>query len=131
MKTTRVDKWFSLYIRLRDCDENRLAKCCTCGKVVDVKYADCGHFIKRQHMATRFDEVNCAVQCKHCNAFEQGKDVDFERYILTRWGEEKLMMLKFAKRTAVTCTAFMLKMKADYWKEQARLKATVKGIELW
>ena len=82
-------------------------------------------------MATRFDEVNCAVQCKHCNAFEQGKDADFERYILERWGEEKLMMLKYAKRTAVTCNAFMLKMKADYWKEQARLKATVKGIEIW
>ena len=37
-------------------------------------------------MATRFDEYNCAAQCKKCNAFEQGRDTDFAQYISQQYG---------------------------------------------
>lgn len=131
MKTTSADKWFSLYIRIRDCDENRIAKCCTCGKVIDVKYADCGHFIKRQHMATRFDEKNCAAQCKYCNRFEQGKDVDFERYLIKRWGEDAVLLLKSGKRNTKKMSTFELDLLAIEYKQKAVELAKEKGIEPW
>jgi 5-methylcytosine-specific restriction endonuclease McrA len=131
MKTSKADKYFSLYIRLRDVDENGLAKCCTCGKIGDVKYMDCGHFIKRQHMATRFDVYNCATQCKKCNAFEQGRDADFEKYILNRWGEMNLNHLKVQKHITRKYGKFELENLAIYFKQKAEQLAKEKNLKLW
>lgn len=61
-----LDRWFSLYIRLRDSDANGFGRCISCGKLVHYKEADCGHFINRQHMNTRYDERNCNLQCRSC-----------------------------------------------------------------
>lgn len=56
------DTVFSLFIRfVRDKDK----PCITCGRFYD-EY-DNGHFQVRQHMNTRFSEMNCAVQCRACN----------------------------------------------------------------
>lgn len=65
LKTT-LDRWFSLYIRLRDSDANGYSRCISCGKPVYWKEADCGHFINRRHMNTRYDERNCNLQCRNC-----------------------------------------------------------------
>ncbi|MEN6620165.1 MAG: recombination protein NinG [Smithella sp.] len=131
MLTTKADKYFSMYIRLRDADENGLAKCCTCGAYKPVKEMDCGHFIKRQHMATRFSEVNCATQCKRCNAFEQGRDAEFERYIIDRWGVDKLNLLKSSYHKPFKRGLFDIDLLAKYYKEKAQKLAIEKGIELW
>ena len=49
-----LDKWFSLYIRLRD-SENGLIQCFTCGTVKNYKSGmQNGHFQSRSHLATRF-----------------------------------------------------------------------------
>ena len=36
-----LDRYFSLYIRLRDTDENGYFKCPTCGRVLPFEKADC------------------------------------------------------------------------------------------
>jgi len=131
MKTSTADKWFSLYIRLRDCDENRLAKCCTCGKIGDVKYMDCGHFIKRQHQNTRFNEINGNTQCKKCNNFEQGNDTNYERFLVEKYGEQKVNLLKASSRKPVKRTKNDLEILAKYYQEKAKALAKQKGIELW
>jgi hypothetical protein len=33
----------------------------------------CGHFIPRQYLATRYDEVNCHAQCYACNMLYNGQ----------------------------------------------------------
>lgn len=131
MKTSKADKWFSLFIRLRDCDDDRMAKCCTCGRMVDVKHADCGHFIKRQHQNTRFDEMNCAVQCKRCNAFEQGRDADFERYLIERYGADKVAVLKACGAMSKHRSQWELDVIADIYKAKAKALAAEKGIKMW
>lgn len=131
MKTSKADKYFSLFIRLRDADENGLARCCTCGKLIDVKYSDCGHYIKRQHMATRFDERNCACQCKRCNAFEQGRDTEFADFIEKKYGGSVLIQLKLAGRSTKKFNKFELDQIAKYYKQAAEKLAKEKGIELW
>ena len=65
-----LDKWFSLYIRLRDAEQG-IAQCFTCGKIDHYKRLQCGHFQSRRHHATRWNEQNCQVQCVKCNMFEQ------------------------------------------------------------
>ena len=67
MSLSSADSWFSKFIRLRDADENGIIRCISCGKPVFWKQSDAGHFIKRQHKATRFNEKNANAQCKECN----------------------------------------------------------------
>lgn len=131
MKTTKADKWFSIYIRLRDSDENGIGKCCTCGVMKPIKQMDCGHFIKRQHMATRYSEMNCAIQCKRCNAFEQGRDLDFEKYLKNRYGEEDIEILKIMKKASFKTSQFLLDLIEKTYKERAQELSKEKGIELW
>jgi len=75
-----LDKWFSLFIRARDSNEDGYVICCTCGRlkkwkgecIGDTDGVDCGHYSKR-NKAHRFSETNCNSQCKGCNGDKGGK----------------------------------------------------------
>jgi len=70
------DTVFSLYIRfVRDLDK----PCITCWRFYE-EY-DNWHYQVRQHMNTRFSELNCAKQCKGCNKWQLGEQVIFGRRI--------------------------------------------------
>lgn len=92
---------------------------------------DCAHFIKRQHMATRFSEMNCATQCKKCNAFEQGRDADFERFLIGKYGEQEVMLLKMQKRASMKVSKFWLDLIAKTYKERATELSKEKSIPIW
>lgn len=81
-----LDAAYSLYIRYRDVEDNGYGNCCTCGKLITVKLGQCGHFISRKHMATRFDEQNTALQCVSCNIFNQGRQLEFSKFIDKKYG---------------------------------------------
>ena len=68
-----LDKWFSLYIRLREATDEGMVQCFTCSKVSSYKQGmQCGHFQSRRHHATRWNEQNCQAQCVKCNMFKKG-----------------------------------------------------------
>lgn len=81
-----LDKVFSIFIRLRDMDDEGFSYCVTCGKPMTLKTSQCGHFISRRHYATRWEEKNCAAQCVGCNMFAQGKQYEFGLAIDMRFG---------------------------------------------
>lgn len=64
----KLDKEFSLYIRLRDSRPYgyKAFKCISCGQIKPYDQADCGHFIGRTHMSVRFDELDCNAECRAC-----------------------------------------------------------------
>jgi hypothetical protein len=95
----KLDDVFSLNIRLRDTDKNGYGKCITCSRIKHFTQGDNGHYIKRQHLVTRWNEKNCAFQCKHCNAFEQGKDAVFREKLVAIYGEQSVLLLEASKRT--------------------------------
>ena len=131
MKTTKADKYFSLYIRLRDAAANGYARCCTCGTYKEVKYMDCGHFIKRQHQAVRFSEMNCHTQCKRCNNFEQGSDTKYRLFLVDKYGEIKVLLLESEAKRTVKRSKFDLGQIAFYYKTEATRLAKEKGLKLW
>ena len=96
-----LDKWFSLYIRLREANEYGYCQCFTCGKVGHYKTGGMqnGHFQSRKHMATRFDEENCQVQCVACNMFRQGEQFKFGMNLDAKYGEGKAEELEYLART--------------------------------
>ena len=77
----KLDSIFSTYIRLKGSNEEGWGECFTCGRIRHYKEVDCGHFITRAKLATRWDEMNVAFQCKQCNMtggqqFVFGKKLD-------------------------------------------------------
>lgn len=130
MLVSKADKWFSIFIRLRDSDDKGFCTCVTCGAIRFWKNLDCGHWIKRQHMATRFNEKNCAAQCKPCNAFEQGRDADFERYIIKKYGQQTRNLLRAGIRMNVKHTSFEIDLLTKEYKEKATELAKSKGLEI-
>lgn len=130
MKTNNTDKWMSIYVRLRDSDENGICRCVTCETRKPWRQMDNGHFIKRQHMATRYKETNCHSQCKKCNYFEQGNDAKYEQFIIDKYGEDELNKLKAARHSTCKIGAFELKQLEKYYKEKAINLAKEKGLTI-
>jgi hypothetical protein len=131
MKCTLADKYFSLWIRLRDADENGCAYCITCGVYKPVKMMDNSHFVGRQHQATRFDEMNCHTACKMCNGFEEGRKAEYEHYLVERYGEQDVNLLKLRGQSTCHRSAFDLKQIAEFYKLKAKELSKEKGILLW
>lgn len=67
-----LDAVFSRYIRTKYA-KNGMVKCYTCTTVKPIKEMQCGHWISRTNLATRFSEDNCRPQCVGCNMFNQGR----------------------------------------------------------
>lgn len=83
----KADRYFSKYIRERDTDHRGIGHCITCKKPVSKKNADCGHFIRRDRQATRYDEKNAHLQCRKCNRFQSGNQYEHAKAIDEKYGE--------------------------------------------
>ena len=96
-----LDKWFSLFIRLRNASKDGIVECWTCGKTAHYKKMHAGHFMSRKHHATRWNEENVQVQCPKCNLFGQGEQYTFGKLLDVRIGEGKSEELQELSRTTV------------------------------
>lgn len=82
-----LDTIFSIYIRKRDSDDTGYGRCVTCNRIGLWKEMDNGHFVSRAERSVRWDEKNCAMQCKRCNGFRGGEQYLFAQAIDKRYGE--------------------------------------------
>jgi hypothetical protein len=89
-----LDHYFSQFIRLKHANDNGEEPCYTCGKVKHWKEQQCGHFISRQYLVTRWNEDNCRPQCAGCNLFGNGQLLDFEENLKRELGEEHVELMK-------------------------------------
>ena len=95
-----LDKYFSLFIRLRSANDYGMVQCFTCGVVRGYKDGmQNGHFQSRKHMATRFHEDNCQVQCIKCNIFDSGQQYLFSLRLDEKYGQGTAEELEFLART--------------------------------
>lgn len=68
-----LDTVISRYIRLKYADNNGIVSCFTCDAPPQhFSRMQCGHYIPRTHLATRFLETNLRVQCEKCNCYLNG-----------------------------------------------------------
>ena len=77
-----LDRVFSLFIRNRD-----RGICASCGVKKDISEMQCGHYISRSHMSTRWDEENCHCQCVGCNVFKGGNYPAYTVFLQDKYGE--------------------------------------------
>ena len=104
----RCDRAFSSYIRTRDIDRHGNTSCVTCGTTAHWKQLQCGHFISRNYLATRFDEKNAFPQCVGCNIFKKGAYPEFAVFLTQEFGHGILQQLLNTKHQPVKFS------KADY-----------------
>ena len=81
----KLDTIFSQYIRQKNAVDE-IATCFTCGKEDHWKKLQNGHFQSRRHYSTRWDEINCQVQCAGCNVFKYGEQFIFGKNLDLEYG---------------------------------------------
>lgn len=116
----KLDNAFSEFIRLRYADAHGITECFTCGKKDHWKKLQCGHFQSRKHYATRWDEVNCQVQCSACNVFRYGEQYIFGINLDKDFGDGTADSLHEASRQVVKFSNDDLLEKLEYYKQQIK-----------
>ncbi len=124
----KLDKVFSRYIRLRDCMPNGYFRCISCGQIKPYEQADCGHYINRQHMITRYHEMNCNAQCRKCNRFMEGNMQGYRQGLVTKYGEQKVLMLESMKGKTCKYDDFELIELTKYYKALGDKLSKEKGL---
>jgi hypothetical protein len=75
-------KSFQKWIRLRDSDK----PCVSCGSTQADTF-DGGHFYKAEvYSGLIFNENNCHKQCRKCNRFMNGNELNFRKGLIERYG---------------------------------------------
>lgn len=90
----RADKFFSLWFRANEADEQGIVRCCTCGTYKRWKERDgstqTGHWQSRGFAATRFDVRNVGVQCYKCNCKNEGLKSLHEAWLVKKFGVDEV-----------------------------------------
>lgn len=120
IKVSRLDAYFSLYIRLRDG-----FKCQRCGRqfVEGAHGLDNSHYIGRANKRMRFDPENCDAMCRGCHQY-------FETHKVTLYREWKIEQLGENRHAAlVERSRIPLKTGSPEWVEVTeRVRADLRAL---
>jgi hypothetical protein len=103
-----TDRWCSRYIRLRDSIEfyktrgkitppGEFVECYTCGKLIETKYSQSGHWKSRGiggSSGIYFDVRAIHAQCVQDNGFKQGAPDEYKAHMLADYGQKVLDKLE-------------------------------------
>lgn len=117
----KLDTVFSQYIRLKDAVDGQ-ASCVTCGTTKEWKGLQNGHFYTRGRYPTRWDELNCHVQCVACNVFLNGNYIMYTKYMFDRYGRDAVDLLELKSLTPVKIPTFILKEYIEHYKNKIKEK---------
>lgn len=107
-----LDKEFSIYIRYRDKGE-----CYTCGLKKHPKQMQNGHYVPRQYLSVRFDEVNCHCQCYACNMLYNGQPSAYAVRLKKEFGPDIIEKLESRRKEITKLTPQWYEEKIKYYKE--------------
>ena len=122
-----LDKVFSEYIRLRDVREDGTFICISCNNGFPYEVSDCGHYITREHMSTRFSEENCNAQCITCNRHNSGNIEGYRRGLIRKYGESTVLSLESAKYQINKMSEADYREKISHYRQEVRRLKLEKG----
>lgn len=126
----KLDRIFSLYIRLRDTMPSGYFKCISCGQIKRFEQADCGHFYGRKHMATRYDEDNCSAECAACNRFVSDHLIGYQTNLIKKIGLGRFELLGVKAHSAKKWCDFELEAMIKHYIGEVKRLSTEKGIKV-
>jgi hypothetical protein len=92
-KKNWADVWFSRFIRERD------KRCYTCD-TTSTKL-QCGHFVPRQYLATRYSEINNHAQCYACNMLYGGQPSKYSLNLIRDYGQDVVTNLENSRHLII------------------------------
>jgi len=116
----KLDRVFSEYIRRSALTPQGYIRCFTCGAFITFHQADCGHYVGRECMSTRFEEKNCAPQCHSCNRYAEGRKDIFAINLQKKYGQGILEELNRKKNEIKQWTAEELEEKIIYYQQKIK-----------
>lgn len=125
---SELDKIYSKYIRLRDTDENGFGYCITCPTRLHMDDGDCGHFIPRTVLSTRYLEVNTWLQCRKCNRAEYGLQDRFKQALIDRYGDDFMFDLDKIRHLCLKLPLSWYEEKISYYHGMVELLQRVKAM---
>ena len=124
----KLDKVFSLYIRLRDAMPGGCFRCISCGQIKPFGQADAGHYHSRTHMATRFDEDNVSAECRGCNRFKADHLIGYRENLIRKIGQMRFDKLAWKASQTRKWSDFELKVLIKYYSAKAEELRKEKGV---
>ena len=124
-----LDKWFSLYIRLKNSTDEGLVQCFTSGRVYHYKSIHAGHFMSRKHLSTRWCETNVQPQSAADNLFGQGEQFKFGINLDAKYGEGTAEELQLKARQIQKFSRVDYEEMISYYKETVNKLKKEKSIE--
>lgn len=115
-----MDDVFSQFIRLRASDNSGIARCFICGSFRYWKYHQCGHFIDRDQMPTRYNEINCQCVCAVCNCLDRDHHERFKRALQINYGDGQISFLYFTSKSLSKFTRSDLIELTEKYKEKVK-----------
>ena len=131
MKEDTLWKWFSLYIRLRDCEDGGMSCCRSCGKPAHFRELQAGHWISRAKKPTKYDERQVWSQCCQCNLYRNGNQSGMWNHIVKTYGKDmpnELMIKSLMKGFRLDQTT--IKYLSDEYRLKAQKLARQKGVNI-
>lgn len=123
----KLDKEFSLYIRLRD-SNNSYFKCISCSEIKPFSQADAGHYFSRTHLSTRFDEMNVHAECRHCNRFKADHLEYYRANLIKKIGQQNFDLLKWKQSQTSKLSEFEYEQLIKYYKAINKKLKKDKGL---
>lgn len=129
--TEKLDRIFSVYIRIKYADNRGYCRCISCGKVHYWKDIQCGHYMSRRYFSTRWSEDNCRPQDVSCNIFNQGNIQMYRIALIKEIGEQRVNLIEArAMQENSKYGEFELNAMIQHYTKEVERIAKEKGIEL-
>lgn len=126
----KLDKVFSLYIRLRDTMPSGYCRCISCGQLKPFSQIDAGHFFSRTHMATRYSELNVHGECRACNRFTADHLISYQDNLKRKIGLAKFEYLNVAAHSQKKWSDFELEALIKHYRSEVKRLSADKGIKV-
>lgn len=96
-----LDKYLSLYVRVKESDKNGIGECYCCRKRYPWRMMDLGHYRSRRFISTRWDLVNCHSCCQTCNRVKYGNLTEYRKWLVKEYGEDKVREIETRKDSKI------------------------------
>lgn len=127
---SKLDRAFSVFIRIRDADKNGNIKCYCCGKILKWRESENMHFIPRQHLSLRFSEINCHAGCTRCNHFLNGNIEAYTLHMKQEYGDDIVEKLISARNQTKKISVYEYEAMIQHYQSEANRIATEKCPEI-
>jgi hypothetical protein len=111
-----LDDVFSLFVRLRDSDSQGTVTGFITGERIWWRDCDAAHYCSRQHMATRYDEMNVHACSVDSNRYDQDHLEKYGQALNKKYGWDEVLRLVNKSHQLTKFTAFELQEMIDRYK---------------